>query len=457
MHIATQIKISNLGKIASILFLLIATMLIGRSIASGSYVYFLFLLFVGGVLLLYLKQVEFFILLVLILNQEFFNLVPREILGGRYFQDILYILVFLTGAWYFFRKREHEEANFSIMIFSFLLLVVVAVFNSCLQGQSVMLGLKAARGNFLILFYFVFMARSINMTKLFRLIIITGFLLILLNNIQYIFFGEIKLFHYSLEELRVERAGQMRFLLGDFFTIFSPIIALGEYLRTKKKIFLVASIYMFSIVIIQGLTRAVIWGFIATIFLLLFYAKRINFSKTVGIGIPVVALLIWLGPVIQSTVFWELFETTKYEFTEQAGNIGVRFDSYEYYIGEIAKSPIIGRGIWNDAYEGHNPEDMKHKDIHLGDIGITGHIFHWGLLGAVWLIVIFAKIYKTAFVSIGRLKEHIHYGIIGYFIFSIVTMATLNSFTSRRTIVYLALSLALLCQSKFFKKDAQIE
>lgn len=454
MPVIREISIEGWKKTAFILGLVIVAIMLSRYIASGAYPYLFFLLFSSVILFLFHKQLELFILLVLIINHEFFYLVPKPDLGAKdyQYQGLMYIVLFITGIWYFFRDKEENEVNFNNMIIFLMVIVVVGVFNSYFQGQPIILGLGAARSYFLILFYFVFMAKDINRQRLFRLIVIAGVLLMMLNNIQYIFFGKLNIFYFSEEW---ERIGQLRFLMGDFFTIFSPIIALGEYLTTKKKLYLIAFIYIAGAVIIQGQTRAVIWGFISTTLLMFYLAKYINFKKTVLIGIPLFAFSIWLVPVIKSTFLGELYYLTKYEVIERRGNVGVRLETYDYYFREIMQSPIIGRGIWSDAFRENNPEDMKYKGLHLGDIGITSLLFHLGMLGGIWLIVLFAKVYKLAFLRLGRLKQNIHYGLIGYFIFSIVTFPTLNSLTNPRTIIYLALGLALLSQLNYSNEKSQ--
>jgi hypothetical protein len=419
--------------------------MVSRVLTSESYKLLILFLFFVGVLLLYLKQMELFILFVLILNQEFFFLLPREsLIGTVNFQDFLYTVLFITGGWYFLREKRQNKANFDTWIIAFMFIIFLGVFYSYFHGQPLILSIKAAKPYFLVLFYFVFMGRNINTKKLFRFVVITGVFLALLNNIQYIYYGELRIFYASSN---MERAGQLRFLIGDFFTIFSPIIALGEYLKAKKKIYLIASIYMIGTVFIQGKTRAVMGGLIVTILLLFYFSKRISFLKAFLIGIPLFTIFIWLGPHIRPTFIEEILKDTKYEFGRKTGNVGIRFNAYDYFFGEIMKSPIVGRGIWNESFKGDNPEDMSVKGYQLDDIGMTRLIFHFGLIGAIWLLIIIVKACKIAFLGLGKLRENIPYGLIGYFLFSIFTALTLNSFTHERTIIYFMLVLALLNQS----------
>jgi len=455
MRSAIQPISDNWRKLAIFLVFGLGSLFFSRAIASELYGYLFLLLFIGGVTLLFLKQMELFILLILLLNHELFYLLSNEVLGGRNFQGLVYVALFATGLWYFLRDKKPNDGNFNFVAIALLFIGLMAVFNSFFHGQPLLLGIKAAKGYFLILFYFVFMARPIDTQKLFKLIIISGVILTFLNNVQYLFFGKIRIFHFFRE---MERAGQLRFLIGDFFAIFAPIIAFGEYLKNKKKIYLFASLYMVITMTLQGQTRAVMWGSLVTLFLLLYLAKKINYMKVVIYGVPLLVILIWIIPLIQSTFLGELYELTKHEITRREGNVAIRFDAYNYYLGEIFQSPLIGRGIWSEAFDiymGDNPEDMTEQGLYLSDIGITSLIFHAGLIGALWLVWLLVKVYKRVFISRRQIKEEIPYGLVGYFIFGLSTILTLNCFLHHRTIIYLALALALLTQSESFNQENQ--
>lgn len=420
--------------------------LISRLLVQGSYVYFLIPVFVCGVLFIFLKQFEFFILLVLIINEEFFYLVPRQALGNRQLQGLLYVILFTLGIAYFFRDKRSREIDFSGMVIALLFISCLGVLNSFFHGQPLVLGVKAAKGYALVLFYFIFMSKDIKTEKLLRFVVMAGVALTFLNNLQFVLHGRLNLFHVAGE---MERAGQLRFLIGDYFMIFSPLMAFSEYLKSKKKLYLLAFVYITATVIIQGQTRAVMWGFFVTVLILLYVSRQVDLKKAVLIGIPGLILLIWIAPLIQSTFLGELYLITKNEIAGRGGNVGVRFDTYDYYLREIKKSPIIGRGIWNEAFDiymGNNPEDVKYRGIHLSDIGLTSLLFHAGLIGAIWLTILLIKVYKSSFSSRGRIRHPGFLGPIAYFVFGLATMVTLNTFVHHRTIIYLALVLAVLSQ-----------
>lgn len=437
----------NSRKFALIFFIGFSIVIMALMIAFGHYQYLFLLLSAWAILLLFFKQFEVFILLLLILNHEVYFLFPHmELIAGRqYFQDFLYGIILITGGLYFFRKRDENEISFNKYVIAFMFIIGIALVYTLLHGQPLRYGLGAVRYYFFILFYFVFMSRKINVERLFKLIIIVGVILFLLNNIQYIFFGKITIFHVTREG---ERAGVLRFLAGDYFSTFAFLIAFGEYLKTRKKIYLGIAVYIFAITTLQGQTRMVIFGLVVTIFIMMYLAKFIDFAKLLLFGVSSLVLVVWLLPAIQSSIIGKLFELTKYEYSGRTGNIGVRFDTYEYYLREFVKSPLIGRGVWNDGFRENNPEDLKDKGIHLSDIGIMSVIFHFGMIGVLWLIFLFAKIYKNIFPGKNRTYNNIQYGLIGYFIYNIITMVTLNGITTRRCIIYLALVMAIVSQLK---------
>jgi len=445
MHVTRDTQIENWWKPVFILGLMLITIVLGKVIVSGAYLYILVLLFSGGVLFLYRQYYEIFILLVLAVNDEFFYLMPRPSSSSKdiQYQGLMYLILAITGIWYFFREKRADGENCNKVVIFLIFLSIIAVINTYFQGQPIVLGLSATRGYFLILFYFVFMSKNIDRKKLFQFLIIVGVFLSFANNIQYILYGKINLFYIPREMVR---AGQLRMIQNSAFITFSSLIAFGEYLKSKKRIYLIAFLYMVATLVIQGQSRAAMIGLVITISLLLVLTKRLNVQKAVLVAGPLIFLIVLLLPVLQSTFLGELYDLTKYSFETRSGGVAIRIETLNYYYGELSKSPFIGRGIWYRGFKENNPEDMSHAFMYLSDLGISTVLFHFGILGLIWLLMLFFKAYKLSFIQSGKLKENIHLGIVGYFILSIFIMGTQNILTTSRTIIYLAFALALLTQ-----------
>jgi hypothetical protein len=434
---------SRASKTILFVMLVLSSLFIARMVTKGNELIIFGAFFLVVVVLLYRHHFEIFILLVLMINQEFFFLAPRSVLGTANYQDLLFAILPLSLLAVFFRRRR-VPLKFTKLLLAFYVLIAIAVLNSTFQGQPLVLGLKAAKGYYLLLFYFVFVSQRINLQRLTQLIVLTGVLLTFLNNLQYLSWGSLSIFEYG-REFVLERGGQMRFLMGDFFTIFAPIVALGAYLHKKHKTYLFAFIYMVATVFIQGQTRAVMFGLTITTTALFYFAQKIRLKALVGISVIFVSLIL-AAPLFEKTIAKNIYEETVNELISGGGNVGIRYKAYDYYWNELSTQLMIGRGIWNDAYTDSNPQNMKHQGLYISDIGIMGFLFHTGLIGFFWLVAMLFLAYNEHFKSFGNMRPKINYGVLGYFIFSVLTLVTLDGLTSRSNIVYLALSLTIIDQ-----------
>jgi hypothetical protein len=61
--------------------------------------------------------------------------------------------------------------------------------------------------------------------------------------------------------------------------------------------------------------------------------------------------------------------------------------------------------------------------------------------------LLLVKVYRISFASLGRIYEHVPFGLVGYLLFCLLTMPTLDTLVSTRGMLYLALTLALLSQA----------
>lgn len=392
---------------------------------------------------LYHKYFEGLIVLTLVINQEFFYLLPSMGVGKNY-QDGLYAVIVFIGVLFFARKRPNNK-DLSFFVLAFLGITMIGVLQAYFMGQSIVAGLKAAKGFYLILLYFVFLAKEINLHRLYKLIVITGVGLTLLNNIQYIFFDKIQIFNDSRS---FERFGELRLLTGDFFTIFAPITALAIFLASKKRIYLMACIYMILTVVVQGKTRAVVFGISITIITLLYLSKSAKIKYLAIVSIPILLLMLLSPTIIQNSTTIQLAKITLSDFTtlnQGKNNINIRLAGYSYYWREFLRSPVWGQGVWNAITADNNPQNMTGRGIYLSDVGFMSLLFQFGLMGAVWLLFVLKKCMQMI-PSLKKDHVTLYFLTTGYLVFSLSAFVTLDSFLARRTIIYFALILALISQ-----------
>jgi len=433
-------------------FVIFLGIMTGKLILANKIILFVGIIFLVFVFLLYHKCFECLILFLFIINGEFFYLLPR--LGNeKNYQDALFPVILFIGVLFFIHKKAHRK-EITFFVFGFFGITLLGVLQAYFYGQPIILGLKASKNCLIVLIYFVFHSKDINARRLFDLIIIAGVCLAVLNNVQFVLFDKTKIFYY---ENSLMRAGELRYFVGGFFIMFAPMVAFSMYLSTKKKIYLIAAIYVLATVVIQGKGRAVMFGFCITLFGLLYLAGRLNFKNMVLIGVPSLVIFLWSVPILQQSFLGKIVELSKTEIASEKGNVSIRKVAYAYYTNEFLKSPFIGRGIWNDLVRKNNPENMKHKGLYLSDIGIMHLFFHFGLLGGAWFVWVVLVCIKQ--LKIVKMRSEISYYVISaYFMFSLSTIVTLDELLSKRTIIFFALIMALISQNSLqYKEKHSIE
>jgi hypothetical protein len=431
-----------------VLCLVIVPYYVSKSVASESYKMLLLFAFLGGVIVLYLKQFELFILFALFINHNIFYLLPAESLGKYSYASLSLIVLFptLAAAFIFWmEKRDAAKSFFGHFIIAFMIILTIGIFKSYSAGQPIAMGIKKAIFAYgPILFYFVFLSRKINVRRFLNFMIVLAVCLGVLNNIQYVFYGKVTIFWVFSE---LVRAGYLRYLIGGFFLIFSALAALNQYLAGRGKTYLLAFVYLVGTIVLQGQSRAIIWGFLAATLFALFIAKRIDLKKVLLFGVPIIVLLLVVLPYLQSGRWGEFYSLTRQEIVNREGNWGGRIEAYNHYFHDALKSPLIGSGIWNELYDismGNNPEIRGPEGFGLPDVGIMALLFRFGLAGGGWFLLLILKGFRLISPEFGQMKNPLAHLVGSYFFFGLSTLLTIDCFTQQEVIIYLALSLALI-------------
>ncbi len=399
------------------------------------------LLCVVGCAYLLLRQTEWYLLLALVMNENFFNLIsPDYVPLIPSYRNLIFILFFLN-ALLLLRSEPHKSqpAYFKRYVACFLGLISVAiVVPYFFGGQDFIWGIRASRWFFLLLFYLVFMYRSVDIERLFRLILIAAVIVCLLNNVQYLFYHRLNIFFSDIDTV-VCRIGKIRLMYGGTFVIFAFFIALGKYVRKMEFRYLGLAMYFFLTIAIQTKSRMVIAGFILASLIMLFFS---TIKKTYLIVLMSLVLVISSCQFLytHTQFFKKMVQLSVFELAEKTGTYFVRLKAYRFYGREWLKSPIVGKGIWNDRYQQskYAYEKEKHGLI-LADIGWMAVLFRFGLLGMIWLMMLYIRLFFFKSPPFFQCYE-----VMGYLVFSVVTALTLDTVLSQKTILYLAVSLGIL-------------
>lgn len=311
-----------------------------------------------------------------------------------------------------------------ILIYLLLALVVISSIRSnLLFGQSFMLGFRAQR-YFLIgsMIYFpirkLVLVENLSIYDVKKLLVWFGTATILIAVLQYMVAGNFVFLQTTISF----RYGSPRFYLSNITPNFCMMVALGGVLSTDK--------------VATKNNIKNIWIFMLALFFNMQVIKMRNSSMSVLLAMAFVFLL-WKGNGSKKAMFgaaglvfavFMLNTTMVQDVIQQV--IGTAAESHNYeirqvgkalYLEALAQSPIFGRGFPNIGNEAAYTAAGFNEGIVLGDNGVWGFLYVYGILGIIWLIAMLGSRFYYSY-KIGRAE-----GDYSYLLYTSFLIFALNS------------------------------
>ncbi|RLJ01234.1 MAG: hypothetical protein DRP08_05775 [Candidatus Aenigmatarchaeota archaeon] len=397
------------------------------------------ILFLIFTIWLYYRHFELFLCLLIVINFEFFKILPPLGQFYAYRELLLPVIAFCLLERFFFSGKKFEFGKYSKIVLFFLIMSFLGILNAFWHGQPLILGIKAAKYFPLILIYFVLINKEFDVDKFIKYLIILGFLISIIMIIQYLLWGKLYFIHFTSEELGKMRLGRPRINIGAKFIALVGVISLGNFFKQKRFIYFLFYLYSFAYIITIAQTRMLIFGMLICGFLLFILNMKIT-PLTISV---ILATLCFAMPVsfiaLKYARQFELVKMTETEIKEKKGSYLARINALKYYIKQIKKSPIVGYGLINFNWEKSPFPILQKRGIHIADIGIIDLVYKFGLIGVGWLIAFMFMVFKDI---IGNKTVCIN--ISGYFLLIFSVMATLDFFTKVDRIFLLGIFLGIL-------------
>ena len=399
----------------------------------------------------YYKNVELFICLVVVINFDFFYLLPP--VGGFYSYGIVLLPVFAFLLIEQLIRGRIRINGLGVLVLFYVFLLIVDIVMAFSNGQPILLGIKAIKYQILILVFFVIASQDVVLDKFLRYFIFFTVGFMLLADIDTTFFNGELIFARGYDRFMGERLDKTRFVLGATMISISCVMAFASFLRKKSKIYGVLSLIFFVHIVLVIQTRMTIVGIIVTCALLFAIVRKLSPSGMfvmvflVALSIPCVMLF---GNFFNEI---DLVKKTRTDIQNKTGSWEGRLNSYKYYWGKIADAPFFGYGCENLNWEKSPEPQLRARGIFKSDIGISHFFYENGLLGLMWFIALTVALVKRVW----PLKQHIP-EITAYFILSYAVLITLDYFFRRYNILLFGIFLGLLSQySNFQKKDLDLQ
>lgn len=407
---------------------------------------------------LYRNNIEFFLCLLIIINFEFFSIIPRFSEFGIYREILLPVVCLYLLEYYFLVRifpqydgRFFNAGKYGGWVLVFFSILFLGVITATLNGQPLIYGIKATKYYPLFLFYFIIVNQNIDIDKFTTLFVILGCILGLMITTNWLFFDELRLFHFY-EDANITRVGgqrNLRITVGSHVIAISTLMAYVKYIDTRYRLhlFIFSGLVLVLIFIIQ--TRTLLFALIISLVFIHIIHKREFLRRTARY---LYFLLLFMSifayqfthnpssllkiPILKAT----FHDLKKNEFNRtRRDNLQIRKEGYKYYLNKIKKSIVTGHGFQNANWIENNERYVqKAYGFYLSDIGWMHFFYKCGLIGIIWLAIGLLLLLKDTFQS-PNCKE---VGI--YFLIGIIMLPTIDLFMSQDHIFIFGIFLGLM-------------
>lgn len=345
------------------------------------------------------KKNIFFALLLLLPERMIFlvNQNRFQQMFGFTYSDFVVIVYFILFIYVFlhFKTRVFNKYHFAKSLFMIIpLIIIAAIMSNIFFGQNIRHSIWGQRFFFMMICsYYIFR------TFIVENVISTDYLWNFLYKLSFIITAAVIIQHSvigtSFQLLKVAYNSRFGVRITDNITYATILLvgALSQYFTTKcrkDKIMAALGLIMaYYHVVFVSQTRIVMVAYgILTIFMALF--SRNNVSKKIiylfiFIGLVLILMQTELGQYLMSSV----------SDTSSDPSAKIREVGREYYVQEIGKYPIFGRG-YPLTYDALAASGLN-SSIALNDNGLYGFTYMYGFLGLVWYLFLSIKMFLCAF------------------------------------------------------------
>lgn len=401
----------------------------------------LFSLSIGVLLLtwfLYRRNIELFLILLIALNFELFYFIPGPAGAGGYQILLLPILVILTVERILFGRFSSGRYGIWLLLYvgiSFIGLVVASLY-----GQPLLLGIKAAKFVPLIFIYFLVNGREVDGIKFSKYFILMSLVIAGFTTIQYFLPPNQTIFLNMPEAMKLARQESPRLTIGQLVIPVASVMAYAIYRQSSHKGYLILSLLLFLQVFFVQQTRMLIAGVLLSLLIVhLLFTSGMSLQRLSAwlllTGLLLIGFII-LGSELSRVA---MVQRTKEDVQYKRGSYHARILAYQHYWGEIFQRPLWGRGLLNFNWKGNQDRYLQqHKNLHLSDIGTTQFFVQSGLLGIIWFLFGFVKIWGDLLL---RQRKSLW---ASYIVLATITMPTIDLFLRTDSLMPFCLFLGLL-------------
>lgn len=353
-----------------------------------------------------------FIYIIFLLNNNIFGLLNIS-------DDIVLVIVFVFILFITIKYKNLKQRYMfkKEVLFITCLIIISSIVSYKLYGQGIMLGLRAQRKFFIApLMYFpiskLLGAGVITRNDIEKIFYRVGISEIIIYTLYYLSGGSIGFLNINFDY----RYGDIRLRVNSFNIEILFLIVVNNILNGKnRKGNLLIGIIDFIFIAFILKTRLLVVGILVIAIVGIFFVRKQWILKIVS----VLAIICMIPIALNLTIIKDIITTLLEDDPNDIRKLGK-----EYYIEQLQKTPILGRGYINTQSEEAFRGAGMDKQYYLNDNGIYGFAFMYGLIGMIWIIDIVIRCLKY---GINIYKKYNDYLIFLYICYNIIVCMNMAS------------------------------
>jgi hypothetical protein len=316
-------------------------------------------------------------------------------------------------------KRPFQYKFAIIMLFPIVLAITSSLQSLYLYDQPFYLGFRAQRlwmASFLLYFPISTLLKEgeISIVGIKKLIYVLAVVELFLGTIQY-YVSDSTIFMFSYVNNNDEGT-RIVFYFNYEYLRLAFCFALFDISKKKnifKNLFFCAWILLYLQFVIES--RMTLYTLlIAAILTLIIFSKLEKFKKIIIFSLLIVSFIAFS--------FTEVFQSNLSDVLNNTGTLGIRSIGRSFYLSVLEMYPFLGGGfintLWDAAYTGAKMDEY----IFIVDNGIFGFAFEYGLIGAIWYVVLMYKCFKHSVIITNRNKDFSYLTLFLALTFSLITI-----------------------------------
>ena len=346
----------------------------------------------------------YLIIIFLIMQNAFFFINTKEInVSGKFaYADIWLILYVICFGLLFIKYCIKSKTKYSfggIILLLSSLVLISAIQQNFITGQSLSLGIRPQRYYLMILLsYFpikqLFLRNKIDENVLIDFLFKLGLFSAILFIFQKIVIDNLQFLHF---QIRI-RNGSARFYIDSTLIQIATIISIYYFYTKRKNKYLIATgIFLFyQFWVTQG--RLEIVSIIIAILVGILLTGKLTNRKVIILSIAAIMVVFFLSTTYVQNLILAI-QNSNTASSAQGNTMEIRNIGRKMYMEQLTKSPltfIFGCGYPNELYAIAAAKAGINDEIYLNDNGIYGYMYIYGTLGVIIVAVLMFKLLKKA-------------------------------------------------------------